>query len=172
MRKHGIATITDARHELSGADSVTDLDLNVLDVNVADLHRGISWVAKAFKQNRSRGIRASSPRPICNLAPEYAAYDAVERRRKGLIPAEPILIASSAAGVEAIEISTGTTVTAIGKAVSSERITCMILRSEGMFRAGEGSRQRRMDHNGVDGRTGRLRLSRCPSGGAARDNYE
>ena len=127
MRKHGVSTITDARHELSGANSVTDLDLNVLDVHVADLHRGINWVAKAFKENRGRGIRATSPGPICRLASENAAYDAVERREQGLIPAEPILVARSIAGVEAIERSTGTTVTAIGKAVSAERITCMVL---------------------------------------------
>jgi hypothetical protein len=172
MRKHGITTIADPRYELSGTDSVADLDLNVLNVNVADLHGGVRWVAKAFKQNRSGGIRASCPRPIYNLAPKYAAYDAIERRKKGLVPAEPVLVATSVAGVEAIELSTGTTVTAIGKAVSAERISCMILRSERMLRAGKGSRQWRMNNNGVDGRMGRWRLSRCPSGEAARQNHE
>lgn len=152
MRKGRVAVVADAGHDVSGPDRVTDLDLDVLDVHVADLHRCVPRLTEPLKQDGSRGIRAPSPRPIHHRVPEDELYDAVERRMERLIPAEPILVARSVARVEAIEVAERATVAAIDKAVCSKRITRVILRSERVLRAGEGGGQWRIDDNRVDRR--------------------
>ena len=122
-----VPIVADACYDFSSANRVSDLNLNLLDVHVADLHWPGVKAAESLKEDGSRGIWPPSPRLIRGRVSEDEPDDSVEGRKKRLIPTEPVLVTRSVTFVEPVEVARLATIATIYKAVRSQGIARMVL---------------------------------------------
>ena len=150
VRMIGDAAIADAGHHLAGGYGIPDLDLDVLNVDIADLNRNVVARIDTLEQNHGSHAAIPHARLIRNRVDVNPPHDAIERGQERFVPTEPVLVPKPLSRIEAREALSRPGRVAYDGAIGSERITRMIFLAERVLRAHHLCCYGRVDDDGVN----------------------